>query len=359
MVDSRIGWDIGTAYDLFISLHVLHSPTNFGLRPAWAAGMRSRLPSSEREFLEDVVGNDLFNPPLAWVYNLPEPKDTTTALEVLEETPPAQRLMSLTIDTFGDEQYLADLLRGVAQRGKWTEAERDELRTKAQDHYGKKAIPDKMITGQLNWWARSEEFGDLILSALQAYHEVFYAEEERRIRPILESELARAQELAEDMPLQQLVETLSKGVRLTKLNDAKEFILAPSYWGTPFMFFHELGPTKEVILFGARPEDASLVPGETVPDSLVNALKALSDPTRLRILRYLSSEALTPTQLARRLRLRAPTVIHHLQMLRSAGLVYVLLGDGKEKAYQSRAEGILATCGMLDEFLNSPEDGNG
>ena len=31
-------------------------------------------------------------------------------------------------------------------------------------------------------------------------------------------------------------------------------------------------------------------------------------------------------------------------------------GEGKEKAYQSRAEGILATCDMLDEFLKSPEE---
>ena len=69
----------------------------------------------------------------------------------------------------------------------------------------------------------------------------------------------------------------------------------------------------------------SLVPGELVPDALYQPLKALADPTRLRILRYLSDEPLTPAALARRLRLRSPTVIHHLDALRLARLVILTL----------------------------------
>ena len=37
-------WQTGTAYDLFASLQVLHRPQEFGLRRAWAAGVRARLP---------------------------------------------------------------------------------------------------------------------------------------------------------------------------------------------------------------------------------------------------------------------------------------------------------------------------
>ena len=32
-----LAWDWGTAYDLFMSLEVLHEPAKFGLRGAWAA----------------------------------------------------------------------------------------------------------------------------------------------------------------------------------------------------------------------------------------------------------------------------------------------------------------------------------
>jgi DNA-binding transcriptional ArsR family regulator len=114
---------------------------------------------------------------------------------------------------------------------------------------------------------------------------------------------------------------------------------------------------KPIFLFGARPDDASLVPGEMVPDALMASLNALSDPTRLKILRYLSSESLTPTQLATRLRLRAPTVLHHLKALRTAGLIIVIPGaQKKEIHYQTRTERLNLACEMLKKFVNWREE---
>ena len=57
----KLFWDWGTAYDFFVSLSVLHNPQTFGLRAAWAAGMRSRLPSGERESLEQFQRIPLFS----------------------------------------------------------------------------------------------------------------------------------------------------------------------------------------------------------------------------------------------------------------------------------------------------------
>jgi DNA-binding transcriptional ArsR family regulator len=111
-----------------------------------------------------------------------------------------------------------------------------------------------------------------------------------------------------------------------------------------------------MLLFGARPPDASLVPGETVPDSLLRVLKALSDPTRLRIMHYLGREALTAAELSRRLRLRVPTVTHHLKNLRLAGLVQLSLMEEKEmKQYAARPEAVAAACDSLKAFLLNGE----
>ena len=52
---TRLRWEIGTGYDLFISLLVLHRPEQHGLRASWAAGVRSRLPADERETLETAI----------------------------------------------------------------------------------------------------------------------------------------------------------------------------------------------------------------------------------------------------------------------------------------------------------------
>jgi DNA-binding transcriptional ArsR family regulator len=105
-------------------------------------------------------------------------------------------------------------------------------------------------------------------------------------------------------------------------------------------------------VFGARPADFSLVPGEVVPDALLKALKALSDPTRLRILQYLTGEPLASAQIARRLRLRAQTVAHHLKILRLAGLVHITMGDVRaEKLYSARLGAIADTCASLQSFM--------
>jgi DNA-binding transcriptional ArsR family regulator len=107
-----------------------------------------------------------------------------------------------------------------------------------------------------------------------------------------------------------------------------------------------------IVAFGGRSPGASLVPGDEVPDALLQALKAMADPTRLRILRYLSVQPMTPTELSHRLRLRAPTVIHHLHSLRLAGLVHLTVESGGEKRYEARQEMVGATFENIREFLN-------
>ena len=51
---TQLSWNYGSAFDLFTSLHVLHQPARFGLRAAWAAGVRSRLSGEDRETLEQA-----------------------------------------------------------------------------------------------------------------------------------------------------------------------------------------------------------------------------------------------------------------------------------------------------------------
>ena len=160
------------------------------------------------------------------------------------------------------------------------------------------------------------------------------------------------------MPLLDLLEELSQGLRFDERSTAPELVLAPTFWSTPLMFFGMVSPEREMLLFGARPPEDSLVPGELVPDALLRALKALSDPTRLRILHYLTLEPCTPAQLARQLRLRAPTVIHHLKTLRLAGLVQLRLGEDKQdRGYAARPEMVKAACESLRDFLGESIEG--
>ncbi|MCL4265236.1 MAG: winged helix-turn-helix domain-containing protein [Anaerolineae bacterium] len=360
-IEPQLTWEVGTAYDLFISLDVLHDPDRFGLRGNWAAGVRSRLPVEQREFLQDVM---TFHHvwPLPWLISLPEPKDSRTVLERLEEIPAGRRLHEMT-NCYMDESFKTLLYR-VAEHAAWDETDQQQLvdlytGMHRKEGKSKKKVSDEEVQATLHVWANAEQFGLNYVEALKSYYEVFFHEEEERILPALAQSAARAQTLAGTIPLDELLNELSQGLRFDyeDVTAVQEVAMIPSFWTTPLSYFGPIGQghVKWAFLFGGRPNDMSLVPGEVVPELLYNTLKALADPTRLRILKHLSEGPLTPAELARRLRLRPPTVIHHLDALRLARLVHVTLSQ-QGRRYAARQEAIGATCDLLHQFVSGERD---
>ncbi|MDH3943778.1 MAG: helix-turn-helix domain-containing protein [Anaerolineae bacterium] len=352
MIDSnantqpKVVWDWGTAYDFFISLHVLHIPNKFGLRGAWAAGVRSRLPDDDRELLDEYRA--FLHWPLNWIHNLPEPRDAEAALYALKQMPPKERLPTLFLHKVWMPEQAA-VLEDVIERAKW---EPDDLEKLKELQSAKKDFkPPYRLEKMLDFWANTEKIGEGYLKAMQSYYEVFFAEEENRIRPKLEAALERAKKQAAEEPLSDLLEDLFQGLRFVELAEFETLILAPSYWSTPIVIYSDIDKDTRILTFGARPPEDSLVPGETIPGLVLQSLKALSDPTRLRIMRYLVAENLTPAELSRRLRLRAPTVTHHLHNLRLAGLVNYTLEKKNERLYSARIETVTSTYQALKDFL--------
>jgi DNA-binding transcriptional ArsR family regulator len=338
---SQLTWNGGTAFDLFISLHVLHGPKHFGIRPAWAAGVRSRLSSQDRETLEQA--DEVIWIPLHWLQSLDEPRDCATVLWTLRQIPAGERLATLGLRPNLPEG-VADIYQQVAARGTWDSVDLEALRVAYQAH--RSPSRPKVLEARLVVWAQAEAFGVRYLQALQAYQDVFFAEEENHIRNVLQAATLQAQTRAEQIPVDELIEELSHGVRLEDDFDWQELMLVPSYWISPLVVFEKLGPGKELFLFGARPADVSLVPGDMVPDGMLRTIKTLGDPTRLRILRYLSREGITP----------APTVTHHLNQLRLAGLVYLTLGEKGKRRYEARPEAVDEAFELLRAFLMEDEE---
>ncbi len=344
-------WELGTAYDLFMSLEVLHDPAQFGLRGAWAAGVRSRLPAEARELLEQ--SQLLTKSPFHWTQTLPDPKDSETVLYTLGQIPPAERLAALSWieDPSSDWQQM---LNAIVERGSWNEGDMRAAQAQAKEH--KKPAPSpKKLEKIFHWWAHAEEYGERYLEALRTYQEVFFGEEERRILPALKRATEKAQERASQVSLTELLGELSRGLRFEELMEGPELVMAPSFWITPLVFYAPVAEGRNIFIFGARSPEESIVPGAPVPDALLQSLKALSDPTRLRILRFLAAKPHTPAQLARRLRLRPPTVTHHLGALRLAGLVGFDYKTKHEHQYSARVESIARTFTRLNKYLASEE----
>ncbi len=340
-------WDEGTAYDLFVSLYVLHRPATFGVRASWAAGVRSRLTATQRDFLEKVLS---FLPvPLSWLYLLPaEAKNAAGALHTLAQIPAAERLPSLlfTADT---PIEAINALHQITLRQTWSSAEQEVLRASLL----RRGISPRSNTlnAVCETWSDLTTAGEQFLQALTTYYQVFFDEEEDRIRSMLQLGLERARAMAQDMDVPALLEELSHGVYFKQAESADEVILVPSYWSSPLVFYSRIRENGLLVLFGTRPETHDLTPGETLPQDLVDTMKAIADPTRLRILRYLSCGPQTPSELARRLRLRPPTVTHHLNALRLVGLVEITLHAEGERGYGLRREALNDTLSLLIEFL--------
>jgi DNA-binding transcriptional ArsR family regulator len=352
----QLTWEIGTAYDLFTSLDVVHDPARYGLRGSWAAGVRSRLPVEQREFLQGAVEkHHLWAIP--WLANQEGPKNSATILKKLADIPAEQRMKELA--GYYMSESMRELLFRIADQGTWNTKDKKALRTLYAEMYKKetgksKKISDDDLVTTLDIWADTAVYSQKLLGALQIYYDVFFKEEEARILKPLETRVTQAKSLAQKLTLSDLLNELSQGLRFEfdETKEIEELVMVPSFWTTPLSMFVPFSKdhTRWLFMFGGRPDGVSLVPGEVVPELLYQMLKALADPTRLRILRYLSEEPLTPAELARRLRLRPPTVIHHLDALRLARLVHVTLSM-QGRRYEARHEAIKTVCTMLEKFL--------
>jgi DNA-binding transcriptional ArsR family regulator len=345
--NTTLSWDVGTAYEFFVSLYVLHEPEYYDLRPSWAAKIRSRIPPTERTFLEEALAFIAF--PISWLYRLPQPKNAITVLYALQQIPPANRGREM-FDLDAGIRPESNCLLEIAERRGWDKSDVATLLPLISSS-GHQQVEEQDLIKFLNWWVRPDDFGEILLSALQAYYQAFFEQEEKRVGPVLELGLEHAKRLAGQLSIPDLIAELSQGVRFTE-EIGKELILVPTYWMTPLVHLGQISKEQKMFMFGARPATMSAIPGGLVPDGLLISLKALADPTRLKILCYLNQEELTPSELSRRLNLRAPTVTHHLKELRLAGLVNLTL-HGQEKIYRARLAALDAMQADLKEFLKT------
>lgn len=344
----EIKWDKGSAYDLFVSLWIIHRPEEYGLRPSWAAGVRSRLPIELRDTLD--LSQKFLNVPLHYIHHLPDPKDAGTALSKLAELPSEEVLPALAFTSRTNKELLDFQEYLLALDGKQRLTANIEIKIKER-YQNSPRLTKGFMRAMFEAWSNRKAFGEQYVLALEAYIQNFYEEEEPRIIPAQEIALAEIQALANKKDVVSLLEELSEGVRMDWLKDLRKVILGPSFWAAPFLIYDTLDDETGIVLVGKRPKGMSLVPGELVPEELLNSLKALADPTRLRILHYLLEGPSTTTDLSKVLRLRPPTVIHHLHNLRLAGLIQVTVSPQAERQYAIRSEGLDATVSKLMDYL--------
>jgi len=134
---------------------------------------------------------------------------------------------------------------------------------------------------------------------------------------------------------------ISDGVVIPELLKVPNLCLIPSFWISPRFFYLLLNKNSGLAVFSAKPEDMSIIPGEAVPDEINFGLNAIADTTRLRILRLLSADEKTQSELAKDLRLRPPTLSHHLRLLMTARLIVPKTGTKIYRLHQENFDRLL------------------
>ncbi len=184
---------------------------------------------------------------------------------------------------------------------------------------------------------------------LRAWQERFAAVEPR-VAAMQERDVAARRDAVDRMPLTDLIEQATNGVRWVPDASIRRVFLTPSYFARPYNYIFD-GDGWHMYAYPLA-DDALDGDPAGVPPATIRLFRALGDESRMRILRYLADGDLYLTEIAERMGLSKPTIKHHLAQLRAAGLV-TLTETGSLTYYSIRRER-LADAGIeLGRYLGT------
>ena len=326
-------------YDLLVSLRALFNPRTYEATRAWAVAARRRLPDEATNrgvFFFRGHETSLGYGVTRLVARLPDGAEPQALIDAVRAMDPKDLAM-LMLDT-GET---SDAALAAFRAGLDGEASERSLVRALHGTTASWAKLCRRVIAEPEW--AQEELALLLEDYLAA---VFGAEVGHVVDAIADAS-HRADELLAVLPTEVAIEQLTGGYTMAPNLSLSRITLAPSAFIHPFVATRFDESTDEaLIVFGVR--SSSLEEYDTAPvdPQLLKALRSLGDPGRLRLMRLLSREPLTTTELQARIGLSPPTVHHHLHQLRAAGLVRQERTKGGMR-YSIRRD---SAAGVLDQL---------
>jgi DNA-binding transcriptional ArsR family regulator len=145
-----------------------------------------------------------------------------------------------------------------------------------------------------------------------------------------------------------LIESLTEGLRLDEAEKLERVILVPQYHGRPANILEYY----DNLFLGLYPVDVlPPAPGEPSP-ALLRLTAALADTNRLKVLKYLSHDEQSFSDIVKHLGLAKSTVHYHLILLRAAGLVRAHFKGGDCMLYGLRRQALEETSARLARYIS-------
>jgi DNA-binding transcriptional ArsR family regulator len=338
--------DAGTGYELVLGLRMFvdrEDPSSYTVGPEWFGRVRE---VAGRELLSAIErysgGHEItFGYLLALVAGAEAPRDVEAFLAALGQTRPLELrrlLLGSRLRTYrggATDKVIAAAADGDAR------AARDLLKT------------------CLDWQREPYEHvlsvdadaaKECLLTACRGWYEAVLRPDEPATARALRRSARAARALADRLSLDELVDSLTRGVRYSPEPGIGRVLLVPHVVSRPWSIFTEADDTK-ILCYGVA---ESHVSGDAPPDPLVAAYKALGDESRLRILRRLAEGPATLQELTDLTGLAKSTVHGHLLVLRTAGLAATDIS--KKSGYALRREVLAESAALLETYLEGTEE---
>lgn len=191
------------------------------------------------------------------------------------------------------------------------------------------------------------EAADLLAEVLRAWNERVFAPHLARIGPLLEREAERLRGRSRELTTEEFLTEAANGADVVLAPGIEEVEVFPTWVLRPWDVFWEQGET--MLLGVGIPDREPSDDPEAPPNRLVRLASALGDERRLRILRRLVGATYTLQELAEHFKTPKTTLLHHLVILRSAGIVRV--GLGPQGRYSLRPGVARELYRLLDDYL--------
>jgi DNA-binding transcriptional ArsR family regulator len=273
---------------------------------------------------------------------LPEPAGIAELSAALEADP---GLAWRTLLAHG-AQELADAPDDLAER---IVSGDDDAVQQLRDLAAKPACPDT-VTELLG--SDPIAFGQQIASIVRRFDAAVNRDvEEEAMGPVRRDVAYRRQQLEDGMDPAEVVVAATNGYALSEDRAVRRIVLLPSYWMRPWLVVGRHGGAVEIFTTVVGDEFLAL-PSEAPPPSLLKLCKALSDESRLKLLRRMSSGPVSLSEATDELDVAKATAHHHLSILRQAGLV-TMAGTGRSTRYALRGDPSTITQEAIAAYVPS------
>lgn len=333
--------DSSICYDFVVSLRALFNPRTFTKSRRWATAQLPRLG-------EEVVPKGKFffqgfDTALGYgagrvVQRLPEGAGPPGLIEALSGMPAAELAMFM-LDTGETSRGRLDLFRQVL------EGDSSRLND-ALD-----GLPSGWATRCRHVLGHPEAAQADLVHVFEAHLTQIYSDHVEAVTESIGASMPTALQMLELLPALEAIERLTGGYTLGSDLRLRTIILAPSVFIHPFMSARvDEDRAEALILYGVPSEIFAGYDPLPVRAELVTALKAMSDPSRLTVLRLLAVQPMYTTELVEQLRLAQTTVHHHLAQLRTAGLIRQQR-DRNGMQYSIRTEPVVGVLRALEDWV--------